>query len=102
MKSSIIDQIIAMLHSQSGDDLKTEAYWVFMNGCTCGNDEQIEFFVNNGVIDLLMSLLRNERQNLDVFDALECIVVGVSLRVDGRRREIVWRWRADRRTRTWR
>ena len=26
---------------------------------------------------------------LDVFDALECIVVGVSLRVDGRRREIV-------------
>ena len=59
MKSNIIDQIIAMLHSQSGDDLKTEAYWVFMNGCTCGNDEQIEFFVNNGVIDLLMSLLRN-------------------------------------------
>ena len=52
MKSNIIDQIIAMLHSQSGDDLKTEAYWVFMNGCTCGNDEQIEFFVNNGVIDL--------------------------------------------------
>ena len=78
INSNCITQVIAMLDSPDYDKLKTEAYWVFMNGCTCGNDQQIEYFVQNGVIHILMSLLRNEQQNPEVFDALECIVVGVS------------------------
>lgn len=55
--------------------MRSEAYWVFMNGSTCGSDQQVDFFVRQGVIPILFSMIQSDQQNVDVYDALESIIV---------------------------
>ena len=73
--SNCIQRIIALIHSPKADEVKSEAYWVFMNGSTCGNDQQVDFFVKQGVIPILFSMIQYDLQNADVYDALESIIV---------------------------
>ena len=73
--SDCIQRIIALIHSSKADEVKSEAYWVFMNGSTCGDDQQVDFFVKQGVIPILLSMIQCDLQNADVYDALESIIV---------------------------
>lgn len=60
-----------------GKDIKNEAHWVLLNASTCGNDEQIDYFVKEGIIEYLLSLLQTENQCQDVEDAIYAIIVCV-------------------------
>ena len=62
--------------------MKNEANWVFLNASTCGDDDQIDYFVQNGVIPFLMSLLQTENQCQDLFDALDSILVTIRCMLD--------------------
>lgn len=84
---SIIDNdcvplIFSLLNSSIGKDVKNEANWVFLNASTCGDDDQIDYFVQNGVIPFLMSLLQTENQCQDLFDALDSILVPIRCMLD--------------------
>lgn len=67
--------ILALLKSKIGKDIMNEANWVLLNASTCGNDEQIDYFVKEGIIESLLSLLQTENQCQDVEDAIYAIIV---------------------------
>ena len=68
---------MSLLKSDMGKDIKTDANWVFLNAPTCGSDEQIDYFVKEGIIEFLISLLQTENQCQDVEDAIYAIIVGL-------------------------
>ena len=48
-----------------------------MNGTTCGKDEQVDYFVQNGVISFFMDVIYDDDKYKETFDALEFIQVFV-------------------------
>lgn len=46
-----------------------------MNGTTCGKDEQVDYFVQNGVISFFMDVIYDDDKYKETFDALETIQV---------------------------
>lgn len=64
-----------LLKSRWIDDIKNEVKWVFVNGATCGKDEQVEYFVRNGVISFFMRVINEDDKYTEIFDVLEDILV---------------------------
>lgn len=48
---------------------------MFLNGTTCGKDEQVDYFVQNGVISFFMDVIYDDDKYKETFDALEFIQV---------------------------
>ena len=64
-----------LLKSRWIDELKNDVKWVFMNGTTCGKDEQVDYFVRNGVISFFMNVICEDDKYKEIFDVLEFILV---------------------------
>lgn len=57
------------------DDIKNEVNWILLNGTTCGNDKQVDYFVSKGVISFFMDVIQDDDKFNDIIDALESIIV---------------------------
>lgn len=53
--------------------------WILLNGTTCGNDQQVDYFVRKGVLSFFMDVIQDDDRFSDIVDALECILVIVGL-----------------------
>lgn len=73
--SECVEQVTRLLHLPVADEVKSEACWVYLNGVTCGNDDQVDYFVRMGVVEVLQDMIRGDLHNADVFDALEAVIV---------------------------
>ncbi|KAK8819900.1 hypothetical protein WA538_002003, partial [Blastocystis sp. DL] len=84
--SECVEQVARLLRPPVADEVKSEACWVYLNGVTCGNEEQVDYFVRMGVVEVLQEMIHNNLHNGDVFDALEAVIkAGDSkLETDGR------------------
>ena len=93
--SECVEQVARLLRPPVADEVKSEACWVYLNGVTCGNEEQVDYFVRMGVVEVLQEMIHNNLHNGDVFDALEAVIVGVDAQThaEGRRQQA-----GDRRT----
>lgn len=74
--SECVEQVSQLLRPPVVDEVRSEACWVYLNGVTCGNDEQVDYFVRMGVVEVLQDMMRGNLHNADVFDALDAVIVG--------------------------
>lgn len=98
--SECVEQVARLLRPPVADEVKSEACWVYLNGVTCGNEEQVDYFVRMGVVEVLQEMIHN---NLHNGRRLRRVGGGDRGRgrTDSRRRQATASWRPTDAIPTW-